>query len=84
MLFESDHNLSDLDNDDYGKLNSSSNNLMLRFVLSENADKNYILGQSCFGIGAEAHIIRLRYTKLATYKFVKSICVLNMLTFIFL
>jgi len=28
-LFESDHSLSDLDNDDYGKLNSSSNNVML-------------------------------------------------------
>jgi len=52
--------------------------------LSEKADKNYILGQSCFVIEAYAHIIRLEYTKLATYKFVKPICVLNMLTFILL
>src|SRR6218665_634989 len=34
-------------------------------------------------LAAKAHIIRLKYTKLATYKFVKFICVLNMSTFIF-
>ena len=49
---------------------------MLQFLLSENADKNYILAQSSVGLGAKAHMIRLKYTKLATYKFVKSICVL--------
>jgi len=55
-------------------------------LFSEKADKNYILGQSCFGTEAYAHIVdlRLKYTKLVTYKFVKPICVLNMLTFIFL
>ena len=34
-MFERDYNLSDLDNADYGKLNSSSNSVMLW----ENADK---------------------------------------------
>jgi len=53
-------------------------------LLWENAEKKYILGQACFGIWTKAHIIRLKNTKLATYKYVKSICVLNILTFIFL
>jgi len=43
-LFESDHRLSNLDNEDYSKLNSRSSNVMFWFLLSEKADKNYILG----------------------------------------
>ena len=35
MLFESDHNLSDLDNDDYGKLNSSSNKVVVIFFVGK-------------------------------------------------
>jgi len=50
-LFESDYRLSDLDNDDYSKQNSRSNSIMLWFLLLGKADKNYILGQSCFGRG---------------------------------
>jgi len=39
LLFESDHRLSDLDNDDYSKLNSHFNNAMLWFFVGKSRQK---------------------------------------------
>lgn len=50
----------------------------------QNDDINYlayILGLAWFGLLAKANITQINYTKLAPYKFVTHICVVNSVNF---